>query len=82
MSMDAFNPGQFWGAQAVPLVLTEDELIHLLRLDEIGIKDPHRTIRYYREKGLLRAVQIGRAGRYLYDDVVDFLHKLREINPR
>jgi hypothetical protein len=57
-----------------PLVLTEAELIQLLRLDgSDGPKNPGETIRRYRGKGLLRGVQIGRAVRYPLAEIQRFL---------
>ena len=57
-----------------PLVLTEPELIQLLRLDgPDGPKNPSESIRRYREKGLLRGVQIGRAVRYPLVEIQRFL---------
>jgi hypothetical protein len=59
----------------VPLVLTEDELISLLRLDETGSKDPRLTIRFYRKKGLLKGIRIGKTIRYTQTEVLNFLEK-------
>lgn len=57
-----------------PLVLTEDDLIALLRLDAQsgGPKNPKYTLEYYRERGL-RAVYIGKRLRYYLPDVIEFL---------
>lgn len=45
-------------AQPCPEVMTQGEAIRYLRLD--GDKNPSRTLQYYRERGLLRATQVGR----------------------
>lgn len=63
-------------------VLTEAEAIEFLRLNETGVQDPARTLRYYREKGRLRATQIGRHVRYLLSELVLFVRRQTEENPR
>ena len=55
-----------------PLVLTSDEAIEMLRLDS---NDPLRTLKFYRDEGILRGVQIGRKMRYRLCDVQLFLAK-------
>ena len=47
-----------------PTLLTEQEAIKYLRLDVNGPKNPAGTLKYYRDKGLLRAVRVGRNLRY------------------
>lgn len=64
-------------SKPVPEVLTEEEVIKLLRLDEDGT-DSSYTLRYYREKNLLRATQIGKKLRYIKQEVLDFLAKQTE----
>lgn len=59
----------------VPEVLTESELIKLLRLDEDGPKDPALTIQYYRDKGQLRGIRIGKRMRYTKQEIIRFLEK-------
>ena len=65
-----------------PELLTDEEAIRYLRLDETGIDDPSRTLRYYREKGLLRATQVGRRVRYRRVELDRLLERLTEVNPR
>lgn len=57
----------------VPLVLTSQEVIHLLRLDVDGPKAPDKTLEYYREKKLLRGMKIGQNLRYYLPDVLEFI---------
>ena len=53
-----------------PAVLTADETIELLRLDaQTGL----RTLKYYRDEGLLTGVRIGRKVRYPLSEVLRFL---------
>ena len=65
-----------------PEVLTEAEAATYLRLDLIDVKDPAATLRYYRDQGLLRATQIGKAVRYRRVELERFLDRLTEHNPR
>lgn len=58
----AILPGDWPGL--CPELLTEDEAIRYLRLDVDGPKKPKLTLRYYREKGLLRGTKVGRRMRY------------------
>lgn len=64
----AFMPS----GKPAPVVLTSEELIELLRLDG---NNPLRTLKFYRDEGLLRGVQIGRKTRYRLCDVLLFLAK-------
>lgn len=43
-----------------PELLTEQEAIRYLRLDANGCNNPKATLKYYRDQGILRAVQIGK----------------------
>jgi hypothetical protein len=74
-SNDNINVIFFPDGRPVPEVLIEKDLIELLRLDEDGPKDPHLTIQYYREKGLLRGIRIGKRMRYTKQEVIRFLEK-------
>lgn len=69
-------------AEPAPYVLTEADVARLLRLPEAGVTKPYRTLYRYREKGLLRATQLGPAVRYLLPDVLTFLAAARDENPR
>jgi len=61
------------GIRPVPEVMTEEEVIRMLRLDEA--KNPRQTLQYYRERGLLRATRIGRWLRYTRTEVLRFLER-------
>ena len=65
-----------------PELLTEEEAIRYLRLDEINIEEPANTLRYYRKKGLLRATQVGKCIRYRRVELDQLLEKLTDVNPR
>ena len=61
-----------------PELLTQDEAIRFLRLDVDGPRDPGKTLRYYREKGLLRATQVGKRLRYQRKELLEFLDRPTE----
>jgi hypothetical protein len=65
-----------------PSLLTEEEAIRYLRLDDVAIKDAANTLKYYRKKGLLCATQVGKCIRYRKVELERFLDKLTETNPR
>ena len=64
--------------QPVPEVLSEEEVIQLLRLDADGTNKSAHTLKYYREKNLLRGIQIGKKIRYVKQEVLNFLVKQTE----
>lgn len=68
--------------EPVPFVMTEDELIRFLRLNDTGIKEPSRTLERYRREGWLKATQVGTRLRYQLPDVLKFLETAKEENPR
>jgi hypothetical protein len=49
-----------------------------LRLDVDGSPDPQQTLKYYRDKGGLIAVRVGRKNRYRRQDLDDFLSRKSE----
>lgn len=53
-----------------PMVLTSDEVISLLRLDG---KHPERTLKYFRDAGMLHGVILGKKVRYRLQDIKTFL---------
>ena len=64
--------------QLCPDLLTEEETIRFLRLDVKGPGDPQKTLRYYRERGLLKATRVGKRLRYQRKELLDFLDRLTE----
>jgi len=81
-SAPAILPDGNGGFTPCPDLLTEDEAVRFLRLDEVGIEDPAGTLRYYRKKGLLKATQVGKCIRYRRVELENFLAKITEENPR
>jgi len=66
------------GFTPCPEVLTEEEAIRYLRLDLEEHSDSRQTLKYYRDKGELVAVRIGRRNRYRRRDLDDFLSRKSE----
>lgn len=56
-----------------PDVLTEDEVIRFLRLDLETSSDPRQTLKYYRDRGELVAIRLGRKNRYRRQGIDGFL---------
>ncbi len=64
-----------------PEVMTADEAVRFLRLDEPGgPRDPYQALYRYRRQLLLRAVQIGRRVMYTKKELVRFLERKTEGN--
>lgn len=69
------------GFTPCPELLTEAEAIRYLRLDVSGPQNPVGTLKYYRDRGILRGIQIGRNLRYPrkeLDSMVDRLIEKRD----
>ena len=64
------------GKTRVPDVLTETEAIRFLRLDTCGLKKPHGTLKYYRDKGRLRATRLSKRNCYTRTELLRFLDEL------
>jgi len=62
--------------QPCPELLTSEEAIRYLRLDVDGPKNPVETLRYYREKGHLKGIKVGRHMRYRRSDLDAFFESL------
>lgn len=61
-----------------PALMTTDEAIRYLRLDCDGPANPADTLRYYRERGLLKGTRVGRRIRYRRVELERFLARLTE----
>jgi len=74
--MPAVLPDGNGGFMPCPELLTEDEAVRYLRLDVDDSSNPEQTLKYYRDKGELVAIRVGRKNRYRRQDLVNFLaHK-------
>ena len=67
--------------QLCPELLTAEEAVRYLRLDDAGGKNPERSLAYYRREWGLRATQIGRKLRYRRCELDRLLERLTEENP-
>lgn len=65
--------------EPAPYLLTGEDAIRFLRL---GGADPQRTLQRYRSSGRLKAVQVGKQLRYTLPDLVAFIERTRQTNPR
>jgi hypothetical protein len=63
----------FPNGKPVPALLTEREAIILLRLDIDGPADPARSLKHYRDKGLLHPTHIGKKNRYSRKELLKFI---------
>ena len=63
-----------------PAVMLEADLIRFLRLEELGIKHPANSLRYYREIGALKPTRISGRNVYTVESVQDFLKKMTKKN--
>ena len=63
-----------------PTVLLEADLVKFLRLEELGVKNPADTLRYYRERGKLQATRIGGHNCYTIQAALDFLEEMTKKN--
>lgn len=80
--LPAILPDGNGGFTPCPELMTEDEAIRFLRLDQINTEDSSGTLRYYRKKGLLRATQVGKCIRYRRIELEMLLERLTDVNPR
>ncbi len=63
----------FADGTVVPDLLTEEEAIKFLRLDDGGTKHPKTTLEYYRVEDRLKATKVGKKLRYLKSELLKFL---------
>ncbi|MCQ3920634.1 MAG: hypothetical protein DPW13_06720 [Planctomycetes bacterium] len=70
------------GFMPCPSLLSEEEAIRYLRLDATSVRDPRQSLRYYRQRGLLKATRVGRCLRYRRVELDRFLERLTETRNR
>ena len=66
------------GFTPCPEILTEQEVIRYLRLDMNGPQNPSGTLKFYRHKGFLRGIRIGRNLRYPRQELDRMIEKMLE----
>ena len=72
----------FADGSVVPYLLTEQEAIRFLRLDTDTVKNPDRTLKYYREKGQLRGTRIGSSYCYTKKELLAFIDRATDWTNR
>ena len=61
-----------------PDLLTEEEAIIFLRLDRDGPANPKKTLKYYRDEGMLRGTRVGHKYFYQRKELLEFLDRATE----
>ena len=61
------------GGTPAPEVMSAQEACCFLRMDESNLKNPASTLQYYRDKGDLKGIRIGKTIRYTKTDLLNFL---------
>lgn len=64
------------GWQPCPNLLTPNEAVRYLRIDKLGLKNPLNTLKYYREKGLLKGTYIGNHLFYTKQELDKFIERM------
>jgi hypothetical protein len=67
------------GLDRAPYVMTAEEVARFVRIES---GDSYQMLKRYRDKGWLRATQVGNQVVYLLPNVIRFLEKATEENPR
>jgi len=76
----AVIPNGNGGYSPCPELLTEAEAIRYLRLDTLELQNPSHTLRYYRNKHLLRATPLSNRLFYTRKALNEFLEKITKKN--
>lgn len=76
---DSLTISYFPDGSPVPDLLTEEEAIRFLRLDDGGTKHPETTLEYYRSEGLLKGTRVGKRLRYLKSELFSFLDQQTKL---
>ena len=72
------GPSYMPDGSPVPDLLTEEEAIIYLRLDKDGPANPKKTLKYYRDEGMLRATRVGKKYCYQRKELLEFLERATE----
>lgn len=73
INFEYYGTGYFPDGTPVPDLLTEEEAIRYLRLDTDGPADPVRSLKHYRNKGLLHPTHIGKKNKYSKKELLRFI---------
>ena len=72
------GPSYMPDGSPVPDLLTEEEAIIYLRLNEDGPANPRKTLKYYRDEGMLRGTRVGHKYCYQRKELLEFLERATE----
>lgn len=72
-------PNSDGGYEPCPPLLTEEQAIRYLRLDTLKVKNPAKTLEYYRNKGHLTATRIGNVNFYTRESLGKFLEIMTNL---
>ena len=72
------GPSYMPDGSPAPDLLTEEEAIIFLRLDKDGPANPKKTLKYYRDKEMLRGTRVGLRYHYQRKELLEFLDKATE----
>ena len=78
-AITAILPNSDGGYEPCPFLLTEAQAIRYLRFDTLNVKNPAKTLEYYRGLGHLRAARIGGVNFYTRDSLDKFLATMTEL---
>ena len=59
-----------------PILMTESEVIQMLRLEECGASRPEYAMQRLRDSGRLKSIRISRKSAYRLSDVLNYLEQL------
>jgi len=76
ITFPAIIPNSNGSYEPCPELLTEAEAIRYLRLDTLELRNPSDTLRYYRNKRLLRATPLSNRLFYTRKALDEFLEKI------
>ncbi|HUW19446.1 MAG TPA: hypothetical protein VMW16_09100 [Sedimentisphaerales bacterium] len=76
LAAPAVLPDGNGGFAPCPALLTEAEAVRYLRLDTLDLKDPLKTLRYYREQKKLRGTFISNRLFYTRKALDEFLEEM------
>jgi hypothetical protein len=65
-----------------PTILSAEEAVILLRIDTSGVKNPEKTLEYYRRSMNLPGRLVGRNIVYLLDELLEWVRNTAKDGPK
>ncbi len=78
-AVPAILPNSDGGYEPCPNLLTEAQAICYLRIDTLKVKNPAKTLEYYRAQGHLKATRIGNVNFYARESLDEFLATMTNL---